>query len=124
MEKLLKDLLKQDARPVFLTGAGISVASGIPSFRGNDPEAIWKNDILEKATLKYFLKDPAASWEWYRSRFKSLEDAEPNDAHIAITFLTSLIKDASVITQNIDGLHTAAGTFDVIEIHGNKDLVR
>ena len=63
---------------VVLTGAGISLASGIPTFRGSDPGAIWAHDITELATLRYFTSDPVGAWRWYRERFLRVLAARPN----------------------------------------------
>ncbi len=62
---------------VVLTGAGISVASGIPTFRGSDPGAIWAHDITELATLRYFTSNPVGAWRWYRERFLRVLAARP-----------------------------------------------
>ena len=69
---------------VVLTGAGISLASGIPTFRGSDPGAIWARDITELATLRYFTSDPVGAWRWYRHRFLRVLAARPNPAHHAL----------------------------------------
>ena len=70
-----------------VTGAGVSVASGIPTFRGNDPGAIWKRDVTELGTRRYFEEDPVGSWRWYLQRFDRVADARPNAAHEAIVDL-------------------------------------
>src|ERR1041384_6444376 len=70
-----------------VTGAGVSVASGIPTFRGNDPGAIWKRDVTELGTRRYFESDPVGSWRWYLERFDRVADARPNAAHEAIVQL-------------------------------------
>ena len=70
-----------------VTGAGVSLASGIPTFRGTDPGAVWANDVQEKGTIAYFNRDPVKSWQWYMSRFLKHLDAKPNAAHIALAAL-------------------------------------
>ena len=113
---------------LFLTGAGISHASGIPTFRGPEPDAIWSNDVMEMATLQFFRRDPVQQWQWYLRRFDGVRSAHPNDAHHAVTRIERAIVARGgrfqLITQNIDGLHHAAGTRNLIEIHGAARTVR
>jgi NAD-dependent deacetylase len=111
-----------------LTGAGISAASGVPTFRGSEPDAIWTRDVTEMATLQYFEEDPAGSWRWYRSRFENLGAVRPNPAHIALRSLEQWNVerggDFLVVTQNIDTLHEQAGTERLIKVHGSADRCR
>lgn len=111
-----------------VTGAGISVASGIPTFRGNDPGALWKRDVTELGTLRYFTEDPVGSWRWYLSRFEKTMDARPNPAHAALARLEDLCAAARgqllIVTQNIDGLHRQAGSRNLVEVHGRADRIR
>jgi NAD-dependent deacetylase len=111
-----------------ITGAGISHASGIPTFRGSDPEAIWRSHDVEMATRRTLELDPVAQWSWYLDRFKSLDGALPNPAHRALVTLESIASQAggrlSLVTQNIDCLHEAAGSSDVIKVHGTSDRLR
>ena len=113
---------------VFLTGAGISHASGIPTFRGPEPDAIWSNDVMEMATLQFFRRNPVLQWQWYLKRFDGVRSAQPNEAHHAVTRIERAIiargNRFQLITQNIDGLHHAAGTHNLIEIHGAARKVR
>lgn len=115
-------------RIVVVTGAGISLASGIPTFRGTDPDAIWKRDVTELGTFQYFSEDPVGSWRWYLSRFEKTVGARPNPAHAALVALEAWVFEAGgdllVITQNIDGLHRQAGSRNLIEVHGRADRVR
>lgn len=115
-------------RITVVTGAGISVASGIPTFRGTDPDAVWKKDVTEMGTFRYFREDPVGSWRWYSSRFATVLDAEPNAAHRALVDLErwQLARGGSfvVITQNIDSLHERAGATELIKVHGSADRVR
>ena len=69
---------------VVVTGAGVSHASGIPTFRGTDPGAVWKRDVTELGTNRYFEEDPAGSWTWYTSRFDMVLEKQPNPAHQAL----------------------------------------
>lgn len=110
-----------------VTGAGISLASGIPTFRGTDPDAVWSKDVLERATLAYFLRDPLGSWTWYLKRFACLEGAKPNPAHHALVVLERWQRergDFLLVTQNIDTLHAQAGSEALVEVHGRADRVR
>jgi NAD-dependent deacetylase len=111
-----------------LTGAGVSFASGIPTFRGNDPGAIWKRDITELGTNKFFRENPAGSWQWYLSRFDNLRDTKPNPGHFAIAALEryQLARggDFLLVTQNVDTLHEQAGSKQMIKVHGSCDRYR
>lgn len=105
-------------RVAALTGAGISVDSGIPDFRS--PGGLWARfDPAEYATLDCFLGDPDKAWRLYRELGASIEGKQPNPAHEALARLESIGRLRGIITQNIDGLHQAAGSRTVIEIHGN-----
>jgi NAD-dependent deacetylase len=102
---------------VFVTGAGISQESGIPTFRGKD--GLWRNyDAMKLATIDAFYSNPKLVWEWYNERRKNIFAAEPNLGHMAISELEKFVK-VVVLTQNIDGLHQRAGSTDVLELHGS-----
>jgi NAD-dependent deacetylase len=126
IDQLATDLTASVA-PLFITGAGISVASGIQPFRGTDG-AVWSQTVLEMGTQRMFRQDPARQWKWYLDRFDSCRGARPNAAHDAITQLQAWKAmegvPLRVVTQNIDGLHVDAGTKDVIEVHGKARHVR
>lgn len=115
----LAELLDQARRAVALTGAGVSVPSGIPDFR--TPETgLWANvDPMEVAHISVFEGDPERFWSYYRPRFQSLGDKEPNRAHEVLAELERRGYIDGVITQNIDRLHRAAGSENVIEVHGS-----
>jgi NAD-dependent deacetylase len=102
-----------------LTGAGVSKESGLATFR--DPEqGLWaRYDPMQLATIEGFHRDPKLVWEWYEHRFGLARSARPNPGHLAIAALEKLGPKVTVITQNIDGLHQAAGSTDVIELHGS-----
>jgi NAD-dependent deacetylase len=104
---------------VALTGAGVSVPSGIPDFR--TPETgRWANvDPMEVAHIDVFERDPARFWSYYRPRFQSLGDKRPNAAHEALAELEQRGLLEGVITQNIDCLHRVAGSRNVVEVHGS-----
>ena len=102
---------------VFVTGAGISQESGIPTFRGKD--GLWRNhDAMRLATIYAFNEDPKLVWEWYDDRRRNVLGAEPNAGHLAIAELERYA-NVTVLTQNIDGLHQRAGSTRVVELHGN-----
>jgi NAD-dependent deacetylase len=104
---------------VVLTGAGISVPSGIPDFR-TPGEGMWeKVNPMEVAHIDAFRRDPDRFWHFYSQRFMSLRDKRPNRAHEIVAELESRGLVRAVITQNIDRLHRAAGTEDLIEVHGS-----
>jgi NAD-dependent deacetylase len=115
----LAELIRQSRSTVALTGAGVSVPSGIPDFR--TPETgLWANvDPMEVAHIDVFERDPARFWSYYRPRFQSLGDKQPNAAHEALVELEQLGLLEGVITQNIDRLHGAAGSREVVEVHGS-----
>lgn len=127
MDALVSEL-RTLASPVFVTGAGISVASGIPTFRGSEPDAVWSTDTLEMGTLAFFQRDPVASWSWYLRRFDGCRTAVPNPAHTALVAIEAWLTEnggrSLVVTQNVDGLHAAAGTRALVEIHGAARKVR
>jgi NAD-dependent deacetylase len=104
---------------VALTGAGISIESGIPPFRGKG--GLWERfDPMEIAHIDAFLRNPAKVWNILVKEMKEIVDAAlPNDGHKGLVKLEQIGKLKTVITQNIDGLHQAAGNTDVIEFHGN-----
>lgn len=117
--KRLAELVRESSCTVALTGAGVSVPSGIPDFR--TPETgLWENvDPMEVAHIDVFERDPARFWSYYRPRFHSLGDKKPNAAHEALAELERRGLLAGVITQNIDRLHRAAGSENVVEVHGS-----
>ena len=105
---------------VVLTGAGISVESGIPSFRGS--QGMWaKYDPMEYATLHAFMQSPRKVWEMLSEMVSDCGFASPNAAHKGLAALEEKGVVRAVITQNVDGLHQAAGSRRVIEYHGNLD---
>jgi NAD-dependent deacetylase len=115
----LAELVGGSARTVALTGAGVSVPSGIPDFR--TPETgLWANvDPMEVAHIDVFERDPERFWSYYRPRFHSLGDKRPNRAHEALAELERRGFLEGVITQNIDRLHRAGGSRNVVEVHGS-----
>ena len=115
----LAALIRSCQPVVALTGAGISVPSGIPDFR-TPQTGLWANvDPMEVAHISAWRRDPARFWSFYGQRFAILEGKRPNAAHLALAELERRGLLAGVITQNIDGLHAAAGMRDPIEVHGS-----
>jgi NAD-dependent deacetylase len=115
----LAELLGRSRRAVALTGAGVSVPSGIPDFR-TPGTGLWAVvDPMEVAHISVFERDPERFWSYYRPRFQALGDKEPNRAHEALAELERRGLIEGVITQNIDRLHRAAGSENVIEVHGS-----
>ena len=110
--------ISQAQKTVALTGAGISVESGIPPFRG--PGGLWeKYDPMKYAHIDAFARDPAEVWRVLFMGLKHhLQQAQPNDAHIGLYRLQQMGKLQTVVTQNVDGMHQRAGNEDVIEFHG------
>jgi NAD-dependent deacetylase len=103
---------------VVLTGAGMSTESGIPDFRS--ATGLWAEvDPFEVASIDAFRRDPERVWRWYGGRIQALLDAEPNEGHRALAALERGGHVRAVVTQNIDTLHTRAGSEEVVEVHGS-----
>ncbi len=117
-----------DGLLVVVTGAGISLASGIPTFRGTDPDAVWARDVTELGTNRYFLEDPVGSWRWYTSRFDGVLHKRPNPGHRALVALERWHVGRGgrflLVTQNVDTLHEDAGSEALVKVHGSADRVR
>ena len=103
---------------VALTGAGISVPSGIPDFRSDG--GLWdRDDPMEVASLRAFRANPRRFYDWFRPLLGRLLEARPNPAHLALAALERAGAFTALITQNIDGLHQRAGSREVYELHGH-----
>ncbi len=114
----LAALLRERQPCVVLTGAGVSTESGIPDFRS--ATGIWAEvDPFEVASIQAFRRNPARVWRFYRDRIGLLREAAPNAAHEAIAELERRGLVQAVVTQNIDTLHSRAGSRDVVEVHGS-----
>lgn len=101
-----------------ITGAGVSAASGVPTFRGGD--GLWRNFSPESlATPQAFARDPKLVWEWYDWRRRQIAACEPNAAHHVLAKWSTRFPGFSLITQNVDGLHERAGSGDVVRLHGS-----
>jgi NAD-dependent deacetylase len=115
----LAELVRESRSTVALTGAGISVPSGIPDFR-SPGSGLWENvDPMEVAHIDAFRRDPEKFWSFYSRRFQTLGDKRPNPAHEALVELERRGLLEAVVTQNIDQLHRRAGTEELIEVHGS-----
>jgi NAD-dependent deacetylase len=114
----LASLIRKRGPAVVLSGAGMSTESGIPDFRSAG--GLWQQvDPYEVASIDAFRRDPLRVWRWYGPRVRMLCDAEPNEGHLALAKLERSGHVRTVATQNIDALHTRAGSADVVELHGS-----
>ncbi|MFQ5992960.1 MAG: NAD-dependent deacylase [Nitrospiraceae bacterium] len=121
--QMVRDRLARARAIAALTGAGISADSGVPTFRGAD--GLWRNFRAEElASPEAFARDPKLVWEWYNWRRELIATKSPNAAHYALATLERRVEHFWLITQNVDGLHRAAGTEKLSEIHGNIWRVR
>lgn len=119
----LAELLAGAERAWVLTGAGISTESGLPDYRG--PSGMWRNRRFEElASIDAMRREPREFWEFYRARLDGLRSARPNQAHHAIARMEGAGVVERVVTQNVDGLHQAAGSNGVLELHGSLRLAR
>jgi NAD-dependent deacetylase len=115
----LAELVRAADSVVALTGAGISVPSGIPDFR-TAGTGLWENvDPMEVAHIDAFREDPTRFWGFYSERFATLGDKRPNAAHMALVAMEQEGLLDGVITQNVDMLHRKAGTRELVEVHGS-----
>jgi NAD-dependent deacetylase len=113
-----------EARSVaVLTGAGVSAESGVPTFR--DADGLWNQyRVQDLATPSAFARDPKLVWDWYNWRRAVLSEVKPNPGHYALAELEKRIREFTLITQNVDGLHELAGNQNVLRLHGSVWSVR
>jgi NAD-dependent deacetylase len=112
-------------RVVVLTGAGISVESGVSTFREAQSTESWAQfDPTELATPQAFLRNPRLVWEWYEYRRQKIEETLPSAAHYALVDFEQYYTEFLLVTQNIDGLHWRAGSRELLELHGNIGRMR
>ncbi|MCS7140153.1 MAG: NAD-dependent protein deacetylase [Candidatus Nezhaarchaeota archaeon] len=109
-------------RIVALTGAGISTESGVPDFRG--PQGLWKQVDPRISTIEFFREHPDEFWRFQLNRIKKIMEVQPNKGHYALAELEKMGKLSAIITQNVDGLHSKAGSKNVIELHGNIRIAK
>ena len=116
----LRKMILEARHAVFFGGAGVSTESGIPDFRSVDGlyHQQWSLPPEEIISRHFFVQEPAEFWRFYREKML-FPDAKPNAAHLALAHLEKKGHMACVITQNIDGLHQAAGSKNVVELHGS-----
>jgi NAD-dependent deacetylase len=115
--------IRRTSRVTVLTGAGVSAASGVPTFRGSG--GLWREFRAEDlATPEAFRRDPRLVWEWYDWRRQTVAACRPNAAHRVLAAWSRRIPDFTLITQNVDGLHEDAGTANVVRLHGSIWRVR
>ena len=115
----LAGLIHSAGSVVALTGAGVSVPSGIPDFRSPGTGLWEKVDPMEVAHIDVFRREPERFWSFYGGRFATLGEKQPNGAHAALVELERRGLLDAVITQNIDMLHRRAGTTELVEVHGS-----
>jgi NAD-dependent deacetylase len=116
----LRERLRAARRVFVLTGAGVSAESGVPTFRGGGQSAVWKGmpfEVISSAGMVQ--RDLPAVWEWFDYRRGVLAGCRPNPAHEALANWQERFESLTLVTQNIDGLHAAAGSRGVLELHGN-----
>jgi NAD-dependent deacetylase len=119
----VRQWLKEARFVVVLTGAGVSAESGVPTYRGAG--GLWQgSDFRELASLEGFQRDPKKVWAWYNERRRQLKQVRPNPGHYALAELERRLGGFALITQNVDRLHQAAGSRNVVELHGNIWEVR
>lgn len=118
------DALRKAKRVTALTGAGVSAESGVPTFRASD--GLWEGHPIEKvATPRGFAADPRLVWAFYNARRANVKTVSPNPGHRALAAMERKWgDDFTVVTQNVDGLHHAAGSRTVFEIHGSLRRTR
>lgn len=112
------DVLRQARNVAVLTGAGVSAESGVPTFRASD--GLWEGHHIEDvATPQGFQRDPKLVWSFYNARRENLRHVAPNPGHYALAAMQKTYERITLATQNVDGLHTVAGSVNVLELHGN-----
>jgi len=127
MESAVREAAKALGRATHvavLTGAGVSAESGVPTFRASD--GLWEGHRIEDvASPDGFVRDPRLVWQFYNGRRANVGRVQPNPGHVALAALESRFGNGfTLITQNVDGLHQAAGTRNVLEVHGSLRRTR
>jgi NAD-dependent protein deacetylase/lipoamidase len=115
----LLEALGQTRRVTVLTGSGVSAESGVPTFRDSQTGLWARYKPEELATPQAYRRNPRLVWEWYAWRRELVQKAYPNPAHYALAQMERQVRQFTLLTQNVDGLHRDAGSHKVIELHGN-----
>jgi NAD-dependent deacetylase len=116
--ELLASRLRSAGRVTTMTGAGVSAASGVPTFRG--PDGLWRQYRPEQlATPEAFTANPGLVWEWYDWRRGLIAKCAPNRTHEVLAAWTRRRPGWTVVTQNVDGLHERAGQDPIVRLHGS-----
>ena len=119
----MMDRFDKQTRVVILTGAGISAESGIQTFRASD--GLWENHRIEDVATPFaWQRDPELVWGFYQGRRRQLLEVEPNAAHDALGELERYLEEFLLITQNVDNLHSRAGSEKLIHMHGELEKLR
>ena len=125
MFSIVSKKLKEAKSLCILTGAGISAESGVPTFRGGGQSAVWKGMPFDQiSSAKMVRENLLEVWEWFDYRRGVLAECEPNEAHYALVEWEDHFENFTLVTQNVDGLHTRAGSKNIIEVHGNINRSR
>jgi NAD-dependent deacetylase len=119
LDETLLERLAQARSVLALTGAGMSAESGIPTFRDAQTGLWARYRPQDLATPEAFAADPNRVWQWYEARRRTVREAKPHAGHRALVELEALVDEVTIVTQNVDGLHQAAGSARVWELHGN-----
>lgn len=110
--------LRAAERVCVLTGAGVSAESGVPTFRASD--GLWEGHRIEEVATPFgFQKNPKLVWQFYNARRANIATVQPNPGHFALAAIEDRLKSFTLATQNVDGLHRAAGSRNVLELHGS-----
>jgi NAD-dependent deacetylase len=116
----VKERAARAERVVVLTGAGVSAESGVPTFRGGGGTGVWRGmDATELSSAMMVASNLPLVWEWFEYRRSFIAPCVPNPGHLAIAAWQDRYRSFTLVTQNIDGLHSKAGSRNVLELHGN-----
>src|SRR5690606_10408346 len=122
-QELLR-LLQSSTRIAVLTGAGVSQESGLRTFRDAQTGLWAQYKPTDLASPEAFARDPKLVWDWYAWRREAIKGVRPNQGHYALVEMENKFSEFTLITQNVDGLHRFAGSKNILELHGNINLVR